>query len=105
MYAIILDRNKQYFIENNSIIKVDFLNVKIGDIIKINKILFFNDNAINIIGKPFVLNTHVLFKVVDHVKDSKKLIIKFKRRKHHLKKMGHRQKYTILKMISIENNK
>lgn len=102
MHAIILDRNKQYLVKENALIKVDFLNTDIGNIIEIDKILFLNENNNIIIGKPFITNKIMLFKVLKQIKDDKKITLKFKRRKHHMKKIGHRQKYTLLQMLEIK---
>lgn len=103
MHAIILDRNKQYLVKENSSIKVDFLNIDVGNIIEIDKILFLNNNNDILIGQPFITNKIILFKVIKQIKDDKKITLKFKRRKHHMKKIGHRQKFTLLQMIEIKN--
>lgn len=103
MYAIILDRNKQYLIKENTLLKIDFLNDSIGNKIEINKILFLNNNNEIFIGKPFVEKKSLIFEIVKQIKDKKKITLKFKRRKHHMKKIGHRQKYTILKFIGLKN--
>ncbi len=104
MSLIIFDRNKQYLINKNIPFKVDFLDVNVGDIIEIKNILFFDENNEKIIGKPFVENKSVLLKVIKQEKEKKKTILKFKRRKHYIKKMGHRQKYTLLQAFEIKAN-
>lgn len=103
MHAIIFDRNKQYYVEKDLIVKVDFLNAKVGDTLEFHDILFFSGSDTILVGDPFVKDKTVVLKVIDNIKDAKKIIIKFKRRKHHMKKMGHRQKYTLLKVMSIED--
>jgi large subunit ribosomal protein L21 len=103
MTAIILDRNKQYLVYENSLIKIDFLDTNIGNIIEINKILFLKEDNEELIGKPYIENKVILFQVLKQIKDKKKIALKFKRRKHHMKKKGHRQKYTLIKMIGIKN--
>jgi large subunit ribosomal protein L21 len=40
--------------------------------------------------------------VVDHGRHEKVRIIKFKRRKHHLKRMGHRQYFTTIEITGID---
>lgn len=103
MHAIIFDRNKQYYVEKSLVLKVDFLNAKVGDIIEFNDILFFSSSDVTLVGDPFVKGKIVMSKVVDNIKDTKKIIVKFRRRKHHMKKKGHRQKYTLLEVMSIED--
>ncbi len=101
MYAIILDRNKQYLVEKDSVIKADFMDVSVNDFIDINKILLLSDGDKFFFGDPFVNNKIVKLKVLNHVKDDKKITLKFRRRKHHMKRIGHRQNYTVLKVMFI----
>lgn len=101
MYAIILDRNKQYLIKDGSVIKVDFIDTKIDSFIDIDNVLLFNDGSNVLLGDPYVNNKVVKLKVLSHFKDDKKFILKFRRRKHHMKRMGHRQMYTVLKVFFI----
>ena len=62
--------------------------------------MFVNDKNMTF-GSPFLNNISVKLKVVKHFKDKKIDVIKFKRRKNYIKRMGHRQNYTIVKVISI----
>jgi large subunit ribosomal protein L21 len=103
MYAIIFDRNKQYFVKKGLLFKVDFLNKSVGDVVKFDNVLFFSGDNINLIGDPFIEHKVVISKVISEVKDDKKIALKFKRRKHHMKKKGHRQKYILLEVLSIED--
>ncbi|MEC7890536.1 MAG: 50S ribosomal protein L21, partial [Pseudomonadota bacterium] len=52
----------------------------------------------------FVENATVIASVKDKVKYKKVKIIMFKRRKHYMKRQGHRQTYTEVKIKSIEIN-
>ena len=53
------------------------------------------------IGKPFVDGSKVVASVVSHGRRKKIHIIKFRRRKHHMKQMGHRQYFTEVKIEKI----
>lgn len=103
MQIVILDRKKQYFLDNKKVLKIDFLNEEIGKIIEIDKILFIKNENETILGFPFIENKVVLFEIIKQIKDEKKIALKFKRRKHHIKKRGHRQKYTVIRMIDLKN--
>lgn len=103
MYLIFSNNNKQYTIDKKKNIKIDFIKSKVGDNFKINNILYIKDKENSIIGSPYILNKEIICEVVKHIKDKKNTILKFKRRKNYLKKKGHRQKYTIIKLISIVN--
>jgi large subunit ribosomal protein L21 len=104
MYAIIVDRNKQYKITNDQIFKIDFINKKINDVLTIDNILLLIENEKIIIGNPYIKNKTIELKILNHVKDKKISIIKFKRRKHYMKHMGHRQNFTLVKVISVISN-
>lgn len=103
MYIIFSKKNKQYTINENKFVKIDLIHSKIGEKIKVNDILYFKNDDNQIIGNPIIQNIELNFEVIKHIKDKKKLILKFKRRKNYLKKTGHRQKYTLIKLIAINN--
>ena len=50
---------------------------------------------------PFIEGAKVAGEVVEHGRGDKIRIIKFRRRKHHMKQMGHRQNYTQVKITAI----
>ena len=55
-------------------------------------------------GTPTVKDAHVNAKIESHGRGPKIKIIKFRRRKHHRKQMGHRQAYTEIKITNIAAN-
>ncbi|HIH2762395.1 MAG TPA: 50S ribosomal protein L21 [Candidatus Azoamicus sp.] len=103
MYIIFSKNNKQYTINKNKFIKIDLINSVIGDKIILKNVLYFKNEENFIVGNPFIKDTQLTFEVINHIKDKKNIILKFKRRKNYLKKTGHRQRYTIIKLISINN--
>ncbi|XZR52746.1 MAG: 50S ribosomal protein L21 [Enterobacteriaceae bacterium] len=105
MYAIIMNGGKQYKIFENKVFRFEKINNKIGEKIKFEKVILFVKNKYIKIGYPFIKNIVIEGEIVNHGRDIKKKIIKFKRRKHQLKQMGHRQNYTEIKIIKIINLK
>lgn len=53
------------------------------------------------IGTPYVAGGKVTATVKSHGRAKKVTILKFKRRKHHMKRQGHRQWYTELEITGI----
>lgn len=104
MYAIVLDRNKQYFVKEGDFINVDFLNLSIDSIYNVTDIILFNDGENYIFDSIELKDKIVKFKVVKHFKSDKKIALKFRRRKHHMKRICSRQKNTTLQVIFIGNN-
>ncbi len=72
MYAVVLDKNKQYLVKKGSQFQVDFFDIKIGEIIRFDKILFYSDLTGVFVGNPFVKNKVVLSQVLAHVNNKKK---------------------------------
>lgn len=102
MYALVVTGGKQYKVTKGATLKIESLPGDIGSNIEFDKILMIaNGDNINI-GTPFIKNAKITGEIIAHGKKDKVQIIKFRRRKHHLKHMGHRQNYTQVKITNIE---
>jgi large subunit ribosomal protein L21 len=101
MYAVIVSGGKQHRVKEGEVLRVEKLQVEVGSSIDFDKILLVaNDDDVKI-GAPVVDGAKVTAEVVSHGRDKKVKIIKFKRRKHHMKQMGHRQWFTEIKITGI----
>ncbi|MDF1764727.1 MAG: 50S ribosomal protein L21 [Oleibacter sp.] len=101
MYAVIVTGGKQYRVEEGQTLKVEKLEVATGEKVEIEKVLLIGNGDDVKIGVPVVAGALVTAEVIDHGRHKKVKIMKFKRRKHHMKQMGHRQWFTELKITSI----
>ncbi|CEI58669.1 50S ribosomal protein L21 [Candidatus Portiera aleyrodidarum] len=105
MYAVIKSGSKQYIVKEGQKIKIEKLNLEIGKLFEIEKVLLLDEKNKKIkIGKPFIKKAKVSVEVIAHKKEKKIKIIHFKRRKHHMKQQGHRQRFTEIKIIKIKGN-
>jgi len=102
MYIIAEIQGKQYRFANNAVIEVDRLDKKEKTKFKLDKILLCSNGTESLIGQPHLKNVKVEVEVVGETKGKKVVAFKFKRRKGYHKKIGHRHKYTMLKILSIE---
>lgn len=102
MYAVFLTGGKQYKVASGDTLKIEMLNVEPGETVKFDKVLMVIDGENNKIGTPYVAGAEVAADVVSQGRHKKIEIIKFKRRKHHMKHMGHRQYYTEIKIKDIK---
>lgn len=101
MYAVIATGGKQYRVEEGQVINLEKLDGDVGNAVNFDKILMIvDDNKVNV-GKPYIEGAIVSAEVLDHGRDKKVTILKFRRRKHHMKRQGHRQSYTQVKITSI----
>ena len=101
MYAVIETGGKQYRVAEGDKVRVEKLDAEEGTNIDIAKVLMIADDGQIRLGKPFVEGTTVTAEVTGHGRNRKVKIIKFRRRKHHMKRQGHRQWFTELKITGI----
>ncbi|MGD8568773.1 MAG: 50S ribosomal protein L21 [Gammaproteobacteria bacterium] len=101
MYAVIKTGGKQYRVAKGDKLKVEKLPVEAGSSVDINDVLMVGDGDKVTVGTPLVDGGKVTATVVSHGRGKKIEIVKFKRRKHHQKRTGHRQDYTELEITDI----
>ena len=101
MYAVIKTGGKQYRVAEGDVLKVEKLITVAGESVEINDVLLIANGEELTVGAPMIEGAKVTAEVVAHGRGPKIKIIKFKRRKHHRKQMGHRQWFTELKITSI----
>jgi large subunit ribosomal protein L21 len=101
MYAVIKTGGKQYTVKEGDVLKIELLPDDTGSVIEFAEVLMVVNGDEVTFGAPFVTGASVKAEVLDHGRHKKIKIIKFRRRKHHMKKMGHRQYYTQVKITAI----
>ncbi len=102
MHAIIKTGGKQYRVAEGQVLRVETLNTEVGNIVDFDQVLMVSDAENTQVGAPLVTNAKVKGQVMSHGRAKKIDILKFKRRKHHMKHMGHRQNFTEIKITAIE---
>lgn len=102
MYAIIKTGGKQYRVAEGQTLNVEKLDAELGNQVNFNEVLVVANGDNVQIGSPYLQNATVKAEVVDHGRGDKIKIIKFRRRKHHMKHMGHRQDFTKVKILTIQ---
>lgn len=102
MYAVFKTGGKQYRAEPGDVIRVEKLDAGEGDTVELDQLLMVADGDDVQIGTPMLEGGLVTGKVVSHGRGKKVKIVKFKRRKHHRKQMGHRQSYTEIEITGID---
>lgn len=102
MYAVFTTGGKQYRASEGEVVRVEKLDAEKGSTVELDQVLMVGEGDDVRIGTPNVDGGKVLAEVVEHGRGEKVRIIKFRRRKHSMKQMGHRQYYTELKITGIE---
>ena len=101
MYAVIVTGGKQYRVEKDSLLKVEKLDAAPGSTVSFDEVLLVADGADIKVGKPRVDGAKVSATVEGHGQGEKKVIVKFRRRKHYKRAGNHRQLYTLVKITGI----
>ena len=100
MYAVIKTGGKQYRVEPGNVLKVESIEAGIGEAVTFEEVLMIADGDDITIGTPTIASAKVVAEVIAHGRAKKVEIVKFRRRKHHQKRTGHRQNFT---QIQIQN--
>jgi large subunit ribosomal protein L21 len=100
-YAIIETGGKQYQAREGKTLGIEKLDSKEGDSITFDKVLLrkTGEGAVEV-GTPF-LKKPVKATVLKHIRGPKLIVFKFKRRKKSMRKQGHRQPITVVRIESI----
>jgi large subunit ribosomal protein L21 len=101
VYAVIVTGGKQYRVGQGDKVRVEKLEAAEGDSVQIDQVLMVVDGDDVKIGAPLLDGGKVTAEVTAQGRGEKVDIIKFRRRKHHMKRQGHRQAYTELKITGI----
>ncbi len=101
MYAVIASGGKQHRVSEGDIIKLEKLDAEAGAKVSFDNVLLLNDGKTTKIGTPYLDKVTVTAEVLEQGRHKKIHVLKFKRRKQHMKQMGHRQDYTEVKITKI----
>ena len=101
MFAVIKTGGKQYRVQEGQTLKVEKLAVEAGSAIDFNEVLLVSNGDDVKVGAPVVEGGKVTAEVVAQGRGDKVKILKFRRRKHSMKRQGHRQWFTEVKITGI----
>ncbi len=94
MYSIVEQGAKQYMCAVGQVIKVEKIDVAVGEEFTFEKVLLVNGNH--------SAAAMVKAKVLSHCKTDKVIVFKKKRRHNYRRKRGHRQNITVVKITEIK---
>lgn len=101
MHAVIKTGGKQYRVSAGDKLNIETLPIAAGDEFQFDQVLMVGDGEAAEVGTPFLTGARVTAKVLEHGRGEKIRVIKFKRRKHYRRQMGHRQNYTRVEITAI----
>jgi large subunit ribosomal protein L21 len=104
MYAVIQTGGKQYRVEPGKTITVEKLDGDKGTQIVFDQVLLVSsgDGGSVTLGKPTVSGAKVTGEIVEQTRGDKLVVFKFRRRKNYVRRNGHRQDLTVVKVADIK---
>jgi large subunit ribosomal protein L21 len=85
----------------DEVLRVEKIDAEAGANVEINEVLMVGNGDSVTVGTPTVEGAKVTATVKSHGRLDKIRIVKFRRRKHHRKQMGHRQHFTEIQITGI----
>ena len=101
IYAIAKHSGCQKKFQIGAKMLLDRIQSEVGEELTINDVLMMHDGETSHIGAPLVSGASVTLKVLAHTRGEKIRVRHFKRRKHHMKRQGHRQDLTQVEVLGI----
>ena len=101
MYAVIKTGGKQYKVSQNDEIFVERLNAEEGAEVSLTDIVALHNGKKLIVDSKTLSTANVVAKVLKNGKARKITVFTYKPKKNEKRKLGHRQLYTKLQIISI----
>ena len=101
MFAVFESGGKQHRVVEGEVVRLERLDGEPGDEVVFDRVLMVGEGGDVSIGAPLVDGGRVTGEVVVQGRGRKIRVIKFKRRKNYLRKKGHRQAFTDVKITAI----
>jgi large subunit ribosomal protein L21 len=101
MFAVFESGGKQHRVTDGEILRLEKIEAEVGDLVVFDRVMLIAREGEIAVGAPFVTGSQVQAEVVQHGRADKVQIIKFRRRKNRLKRQGHRQWFTEVRIRSI----
>lgn len=102
MLAVIKTGGKQYIVAPGQKVKIEKLDKKEGEEVVFDEVLLVEDKEKAEIGTPFVSGAKVIGKVLSQGRNKKVIIFKYKAKTRQAVKKGHRQPFTEVEIVKIE---
>ncbi len=100
-YAVIRTGGKQYRVAAGDVLRVATLAGNPGEKVSFGDVLLLGGDSVQV-GKPLVAGAAVEAEIVEHGRDEKLIVFKFRKRKRSRRKAGHRQNFTAVRITGVK---
>ncbi len=105
MLAVVEIAGKQFKVSENTNVAVPRLDAKVGDKLKLDKVLLLEDDKSKTVGNAMVKGAVVEATVLEHDREDKILVFRKKRKKNFKVTKGHREEYTTIHIDTIKKSR
>ncbi|MDA1076878.1 MAG: 50S ribosomal protein L21 [Proteobacteria bacterium] len=102
MFAVIVSGGKQHRVIEGEVVRLERLPGAPGEEVVFEKVLMVSEGDDVSVGQPYVTGSSVKGEVISHLRGKKVNILKFKRRQGYMRRQGHRQWYTEVRITGIQ---
>ena len=101
MFAVFQSGGKQHRVSEGDVVKLELISAEPGEEVVFDKVLMVAKGDDVNVGAPYVEGSQIKGEVLRSDRGKKVRIIKFKRRKDYMRRQGHRQWFTEVKITGI----
>lgn len=101
MFAVIKTGGKQYNVTVEDVLKIEKITGEPGEIVEFGEVLVVGGGESTVLGTPTVAGACVAGEVLDQARGRKVIAFKKRRRKNSRRKRGHRQEFTLVRILEI----
>ena len=102
MFAVFVSGGKQHRVTEGERLRLERFDAGLGDEVVFDQVLMVASEGGVQVGRPLVEGGQVRAEVVAQGRGKKIRVIKFRRRKGYMRRQGHRQAYTEVRVTGIE---
>ncbi len=103
MFAVVSIAGFQEMVKEGDTLKIPLQDSETDKTISFNDVLMIvKDGGEMTLGAPFVAGASVEVKVMEHGRDAKIRVLKFRKRKRYMRVKGHRQDHTMVQVTAIK---
>ena len=102
MNVLIEILGKQFKAQKGDKLRIPYINEKIGKKLTFDNILYSDDGKTMKVGKPYLKDLQMEAKLLEHGKEDKVIVFKFKRRKGYQKRNGHKQNFSLIEVSNFK---
>ncbi|MBX9687561.1 MAG: 50S ribosomal protein L21 [Candidatus Obscuribacterales bacterium] len=102
MYAVVEAGGRQVELTAGKFVEIDMVAAESNQEFVFDKVLMIVDGGDSVLGTPYVAGAKVTGRVIDHVRDKKLVVYKYRPKKGTRKRTGHRQHHTRVFISKIE---